>query len=85
MSGAVSKPGQCEVYRIPLRGPLPTLRIPLRVKDKDAELNLQAILDLAYRKGRYYSTLDYDELPDPPLRGDDSRWAQTLVRKAKKR
>jgi hypothetical protein len=48
-------------------------------------LDLQAIVQLAYRKGRYRLTIDYDEPPDLPLRGEDARWAKALVRKAKKR
>jgi hypothetical protein len=67
-----SKPDQCEVYSLPLRSHLPTLHIPLRNQDKDIHLDLQAIVDLAYRKGRYRATLDYDELPDPPLLDSDA-------------
>jgi hypothetical protein len=79
-----SKPGQCEIYPIPLRSPLPAIGIPLRAKDQDVRLDLQAIVDLAYRKGRYHTTLNYDEPPDPPLAGNDAKWAQANVKKAKK-
>jgi hypothetical protein len=39
----------------------------------------------AYRKGRYYLTLDYSEPPEPPLAGDDGKWARALLRQSKKR
>jgi hypothetical protein len=48
-------------------------------------LDLQAIVQQAYRKGRCQLTIDYDEPPDLPLRGEDAKWARTLVRKAKKK
>ena len=48
-------------------------------------LDLQAIVQQAYRKGRYHLTIHYDEPPDLPLRGEDARWARALVRKGKKR
>jgi hypothetical protein len=79
-----TKPDQCEVYPIPLRSVLPAVLIPLRAKDKDILLDLQGIVDLAYRKGRYHATLNYDEAPDPPLASTDAKWAQALVKKAKK-
>jgi hypothetical protein len=77
-----SKPDQCEVYRAPLRSPLPTIRIPLRSKDKDIRLDLQAIIDLAYRKGRYRASIDYDDSPDPPLPPTEAKWARAVVKKA---
>jgi hypothetical protein len=78
------KPDSYEIYPVPLRSPLPTIRIPLRKKDEDIRLNLQAVLDLAYRKGRYFTTINYQEPPDPPLRAEDARWAKGLVHKARK-
>jgi hypothetical protein len=80
-----TKPDQCEVYPIPLRSPLPQIKIPLRPKDDDIVLSLQAIVDQAYRKGRYGATLDYSEEPDPPLAGADAKWARGLIKKARKK
>ncbi len=75
---------QCEVYPVPLRSSLPAIPIPLRRKDEDVRLNLQAVLEQAYRKGRYSLTLNYAEPPDPPLTGDDAKWARALVKAARK-
>jgi len=73
----------CEVYPAPLRAELPRIRIPLRRRDADIHLDLQAIVDLAYRKGRYHLTIDYRDPPDPPLSGSDAKWAKSLIKKAK--
>ncbi len=57
------------------------LRIPLRKKDQDIRLDLQAIFEMAYRKGRYFSSINYEEPPEPPLKGMDAAWAGELLRK----
>lgn len=76
------RPTRFEVYPVPLRAALPTIRIPLRKKDEDIHLDLQAIVEQAYRKGRYHLTIDYDERPDPPLPGPDGKWAKSAIKKA---
>jgi hypothetical protein len=60
------------------------MRIPLRETDEDIRLDLQAIVEQAYRKGRYHLTINYRRPPEPPLTGADARWAQTLVKRRKK-
>jgi hypothetical protein len=74
---------QCEIYPVPLRKPLPGIRIPLREADEDVRLELQAVLEQAYRKGRYYLTIDYSEPPEPPLSRNDARWASGLIKAAR--
>ena len=69
-----------ELYRVPLREPLPTIRIPLRETDRDVPLDLQALVDLCYRNGGYDDDLDYRRPPDPPLEGDDRAWADAQLR-----
>jgi len=63
---------ECAIYPVPLRSPLPAIPIPLRRKDDDVRLDLQAVLEQAYRKGRYALTINYAEPPDPPLTRDDA-------------
>jgi hypothetical protein len=77
--------GRFEVYPVSLRSPLPAIRIPLRQQDQDIRLDLQAVLDQAYRKGRYHLTIDYSRPADPPLTGVDARWAATAIRSARKK
>lgn len=69
-----------EVYPIPLQVPLPTIKIPLRPTDADVQLNLQALIERAYRLGGYDGDLNYAVPPDPPLIGDDEVWADQLLR-----
>ena len=76
--------GKAFYYAIPLRAPLPTIRIPLRKGDPEVALDLQAVLDQAYRNGRY-NRLDYAVDADPPLVGDDAKWADELLRAAGRR
>jgi hypothetical protein len=76
------KPDTFEIYPLVLRQRLPAIRIPLRETDDDIHLDLQSILDQAYRKGRYHASLDYQRAPDPPLPPEDARWARAVVKKA---
>lgn len=73
------RPETYEVYRIPLRDRLPILPIPLRERDPDARLDLQALVDRAYENGGY-DAIDYRAEPAPPLAGEDAAWADGLLR-----
>jgi hypothetical protein len=80
-----ARPADAFVYGFPLREPLPTVRIPLRATDRDITLNLQQVITLAYDRGRYAATIDYTIDPDPPLGPVESRWADELLRAARRR
>ena len=73
-----------EIYRVPLREALPTIRVPLRESDADVPLDLQALVTQVYRHGRY-DDIDYAVPPVPPLDPDDDAWADALLRQAGKR
>jgi hypothetical protein len=73
-----------ELYPISLREPLRAMSVPLRSEDRDIALNLQPLIDLAYRNGRYDRT-DYSQPCIPPLEGEDEQWAHTLLKNAGKR
>lgn len=77
--------GDLEIRSIPLRRPLPSIPIPLREQDQEVRLELQPLIDQAYRKGRYGDTIDYHEPPDPPFEGDDAEWADTILKQAGRR
>ncbi len=68
-----------EVYPIHLRNRLPIIRIPLREGDDDVALDLQALIDQAYRNAGYDAT-DYSDDFVPPLKGEDAAWADALLR-----
>jgi hypothetical protein len=73
-----------EVFRAPLRERLPIIRIPLRGQDADVQLDLQVLIEQAYRNGRYHS-IDYRVPPEPPLQDAEAAWADQLLRQAGKR
>ncbi len=73
------RPGQAEIYPIALSQRLPTIKIPLRPKDADVPLDLQALIDQCYRNGGYDDDLDYGHLPHPPLTPDEAGWIGQLL------
>jgi hypothetical protein len=74
-----SGPGECELYAIDLREPLPVIAIPLRPPDADVMVDLQPLIEHVYRTGRF--PIDYDDASDPPLQGEDSEWAREWLTK----
>ncbi len=83
-SWRAARPRQVEVFRVPLREPLPAFRVPLRPTDRDAILNVQAIVDQCYHNGGY-DDIDYRGDPDPPLSPQDAAWADALLREQGRR
>jgi hypothetical protein len=80
-SVVVSRAGmrpQADFWPFGLRDPLPTVPIPLKASDGDATLDLRAILNRVYDESGYAYFL-YDHEPDPPLTGEEERWARSLI------
>ena len=73
------KSDQAEVYRVPLRERLRVIGVPLRETDKDIVLDLQALMNQCYERGRY-DDLDYKVAPEPALGAEDAVWAGALLR-----
>ena len=80
-----SSPGDvdpwADYYPMPLRRRLPAIRIPLRRgRDESVVLDVQAVLEQAYVRGRYAAEIDYDSPPPPPLLSPaDAAWAAEQV------
>jgi hypothetical protein len=74
-----TEPRRAICYKAPLQDRLPTIRIPLRPSDRDVRLNLQALIDEAWRRGRYQD-LDYQREPLPPFNDADAEWIRTRIR-----
>ena len=72
-----------ELYPMPLRQPLRPIKIPLVDGIPDVLLDLQPLVDQAYRNGRYDRT-DYTQPCIPPLEGSDAEWAAQILRNAEK-
>lgn len=73
-------PGKAAVHLIPLSGQLPTVKVPLRPGDNDVLLDLQALIEQCYRKGRYEMDLNYRHDPDLPFSGRTAEWVGELLR-----
>jgi hypothetical protein len=73
-----------ELYPMAMRQRLPMLPIPLRHQETRVNLDLQALVEEAYTKGRY-DRLDYSAELDPPLSAEDAAWAESLLKAAGKR
>jgi hypothetical protein len=71
--------GRHEFYMLPLRQRLPAIRVPLRSSDPDVALDLQALIDQCYERGRYGSVLDYTQLPQPALPEEEIAWAKDVL------
>jgi hypothetical protein len=73
-----------EVYRVPLRDPLPSINVPLREADADVAMNLQELIEKVYRNARY-DDLQYGEDAWPALEGADGQWADEILKRAGRR
>lgn len=69
---------QVETWPIGLRESLPIIPIPLKGASPDASLDLQMILNRVYDAAGYEDYL-YESPPEPPLKGSDLEWAQSLI------
>ena len=76
--------GRHEFYVMALREALPKIRVPLRPTDPDVALDLQALINQCYERGRYATSIDYSKLPDPPLPEEEVFWANDILSKRPK-
>jgi hypothetical protein len=70
----------CDAYAWGLRHGLPTLPMPLRYPDPDLLIDLQAVFDTAYDRGRYARSLPYDRPPVAPVPDRHREWVAERVR-----
>lgn len=70
-----------EVWPIALANPLPVVPVPLLAPDPDAPLDLQAVMDAIYVRAGYDLDVDYSAPPWPPLRPEQSAWAEGVLQR----
>ncbi|MCL4261578.1 MAG: DUF4058 family protein [Anaerolineae bacterium] len=70
---------ELEFYAVPLRERLPRCRIPLRLPDPDAVLDLPAVFTRCYDAGGYDLLIDYSQPPSTPLRETEAAWLNNLL------
>lgn len=68
-----------EFYVLPLRQRLPAIRIPLRRTHPDVALDLQALINQCYERGRYGSVVDYRAGPQTLLPDEEAAWAREVL------
>jgi hypothetical protein len=67
-------------WPVSVRQTLPVISIPLRGKDPEVPLDLGAVFRERYDRASYDLSVDYRKNPQPPLEGDDAKWARELLR-----
>jgi len=72
-------------WPINIQQPLPLIGVPLRDKDADVPLDLNAVLRSAYENAAYDLSIDYKREPTPRLKGADKTWADKLLRECGQR
>ena len=78
VSRAYRRP-RCSVYAWTLRNKLPTIPIPLKRGDADAQISLQEVFDIVWQRARYDLSLNYKTPLDPPFSAVESEWAKTVI------
>jgi hypothetical protein len=71
-----------EVYGWPIERPLPSIPIPLHGNDPDLFLDLAAVFETTYERGRYWRSIDYTLPPALPLGDATMKWVVEQARKA---
>jgi hypothetical protein len=67
--------GVIDLWPLTLQDTLPTIPVPLREGEKDAVLELQAVLNAIYDEAGYDLSIDYTQPPPPPaLSNADTEW-----------
>jgi hypothetical protein len=78
VSRAAERP-RAHVWPFSVRDPLPTIAIPLTVRDGDIALDLGTCMNQVYDTAGYERELDYSQPPNPPLDEPDAAWARQLL------
>jgi hypothetical protein len=61
---------------------LPVVSIPLREQDHGVGLDVQAVVEEAYVKGRYREVIDYSKAPEPELSPEGAAWVDVRLRES---
>jgi len=82
---AAGERDEFDLYPRTLRERLPRVRIPLRGKDPDVVLDVQAAIEQAYNDACYDARIDYTKPCRPRLSPENQAWANQLIRKTFRR
>jgi len=68
------------LYAFSLQDVIPSFPLPLRSRDVEPLVDLQALVGGLYDRAGYDLVIDYSREPVPPLSEVDAAWADTLLR-----
>lgn len=71
-----------QLYAFSVRQEIPRFSVPLAAGDEEPVLDLQAVLQQVYKRGRYYLVVDYTQPPQPSLSAADTIWAEGVLQEA---
>ncbi len=66
----------CQVYSWGVRHALPKIPVPLKAPDPDLIIDLSAVYETAFSRGRYARSVDYRGPLDLPIPPEDREWAE---------
>lgn len=72
-----------DVLRWTLRDPLPKIPIPLLKPDKDIVIDLAEVFAIAYERGRYARSVNYQSALSLPLGNDAVKWVAERIHSGK--
>jgi hypothetical protein len=78
VSRSIDRP-DADLFRFNLQDPIPDFPVPLRPESPDAIVNLQAILNETYQRGRLDLSIDYSQDLVPTLSENDRLWVLATV------
>lgn len=73
----------CQVYHWTLRQPLPTLPVPLRHADPDIQIDLGAVFDTVYERGKFFRRITYQRPTLDYVGEADQLWIERILSDAK--
>lgn len=68
-----------DLYAFNVQDVIPSFPLPLRSKDSEPVIDLQALLSEIYEVASYDLVMDYNQEPVPALSESDAVWADTLL------
>lgn len=73
---------QADLAPFSVRQPVPPVPIPLQPGDSEPLLDLNRILHTQYERAGLDLRIDYRQVAEPPLQGEDATWVDALLRQA---
>lgn len=69
-----------DVYTWSIRQAIPPVPFPLKTGEPEVTVDLQQVFRVAFHRGRYHRTLNYQAPLNPPLSPEDAAWRNALAK-----